>query len=99
VPDTSRLLVYQDTFLVTGSRGRHRVLVLPLQGPNLRDHAREKPIAARMLAAKQLLQALKALHDGGIIHRGKLSQASLLSIWIPDSLIEPHIADILYRPK
>ncbi|KAH7219779.1 kinase domain-containing protein [Fusarium oxysporum] len=68
VPDTSRLLIHHGTFSVPGSRGHHRVLVLPLQGPNLRDHAREKSIAARMLAAKQLLQALKALHDGGIIH-------------------------------
>jgi serine/threonine protein kinase len=71
VSDTSRLLIYQDTFLVTGSRGSHRVLVLPLQGPNIRDHAREKPVAVRMLAAKQLLQGLKALHEGGIVHRGR----------------------------
>ncbi|KAF9784251.1 hypothetical protein IL306_007719 [Fusarium sp. DS 682] len=71
VSDTSRLLIYQDTFHVIGSHGHHhhRVLVLPLQGPNLRDHAREKPIAARMLAAKQLLQGLKALYEGEIIHR------------------------------
>jgi serine/threonine protein kinase len=79
VSDTSRLLICQDTFLVTGSRGHHRVLVLPLQGPNLRDHAREKPVAVRMLAAKQLLQGLKALHEGGIVHRGRSFQAGLLT--------------------
>jgi hypothetical protein len=79
VSDTSRLLIYQDTFLVAGPHSNHRVLVLPLQGPNIRDHVREKPITARMLAAKQLLQGLRALHNGGIIHCGRLSQASLPS--------------------
>ncbi|KAH6958061.1 kinase domain-containing protein [Fusarium avenaceum] len=69
VSDTSRLLLCQDTFVLSGPCGHHRVLVLPLQGPNLRDHVREKPIVARMLAAKQLLQGLGALHEGGIIHR------------------------------
>lgn len=74
VSDTSRLLIYQDTFFVTGSSGCiHRVLVFPLQGPSLRDHARQKPAGARMLAAKQLLQGLKALHDGEIVHCGMLS--------------------------
>ncbi|RKK76562.1 hypothetical protein BFJ71_g16905 [Fusarium oxysporum] len=69
VSDTSRLLIYHDTFLVPGSLGNHRVLVLPLQGPNVRDHVREKPIAARMSAARQLLQGLEALHKGGIVRR------------------------------
>jgi serine/threonine protein kinase len=71
VSDTSRLLLYQDTFILTGSHGNHRVLVLPLQGPNLRDYTRQKATAARMLAAMQLLQAIKALHEGGFVHRGR----------------------------
>jgi hypothetical protein len=70
VSDTSRLLTCLDTFFLAGSHGSHRVLVLPLQGPNLRDHLREKPIAARMWAAKQLLYGLETLHSGAIVHRG-----------------------------
>jgi serine/threonine protein kinase len=72
VRDTSRLITYQDTFLLRGARDYHRVLVFPLQGPTLRDHARRTPVAARRSAAKQLLQALKALHDCGLVHRGAL---------------------------
>ncbi|KAF4452936.1 CMGC protein kinase [Fusarium austroafricanum] len=68
VSDTSRLLLCLDAFHVQGSHGNHRVLVLPLQGPNIRDYVLEKPISARMLAARQLLQGLEALHKGGIVH-------------------------------
>ncbi|KAG5754219.1 hypothetical protein H9Q69_006155 [Fusarium xylarioides] len=70
VTDTSRLLIYQDAFLLPGAaRNPHRVLVFPLKGPNLRDYARETSTIVRRSAAKQLLQALKALHNGGIVHR------------------------------
>ncbi|KAF5561300.1 cmgc kinase [Fusarium napiforme] len=70
VTDTSRLLIYQDAFLLPGAaRNPHRVLVFPLKGPNLRDYARETSTIVRRSAAKQLLQALKALHDGGMVHR------------------------------
>ncbi|KAK7597476.1 hypothetical protein V3481_004060 [Fusarium oxysporum f. sp. vasinfectum] len=70
VPDTSRLFIYQDTFLLPGAaRNPHRVLVFPLKGPNLRDYTRETSTIVRRSAAKQLLQALKALHDGGMVHR------------------------------
>ncbi|QKD48707.2 kinase domain-containing protein [Fusarium oxysporum Fo47] len=70
VPDTSGLLIYQDAFLMPGAtRNPHRVLVSPLKGPNLRDYARETSTIVRRSAAKQLLLALKALHDGGIVHR------------------------------
>ncbi|KAH7178829.1 kinase domain-containing protein [Fusarium sp. MPI-SDFR-AT-0072] len=70
VPDTSRLLIYQDASLMPGAaRNPHRVLVFPLKGPNLRDYARETSTSVRRSATKQLLQALKALHDGGIVHR------------------------------
>lgn len=70
IRDTSRLLLFHDTFLLPSPHGRHRVLVFPLYGPNLRDYAREKVVTARMVAARQLLQALSQLHAGGIIHRG-----------------------------
>ncbi|KAF4967152.1 hypothetical protein FZEAL_10571 [Fusarium zealandicum] len=70
VQDTSHLLTYRDTFLLAGAAGEHhRVLTLPLQGPNLRTYARFTPVATRGLAAKQLLQAIKVLHDGGFVHR------------------------------
>jgi serine/threonine protein kinase len=94
VSDTSRLLLCQDTFVLSGPRGHHRVLVLPLQGPNLRDHVREKPIVARMLAAKQLLQGLGALHEGGIIHRGRSHWACFPSASGTDTRA-PYIANIL----
>ncbi|KAM0425763.1 hypothetical protein ACHAPT_009013 [Fusarium lateritium] len=69
VQDTSRLLTYRETFLLSGAQGSHRVLTFPLLGPNLRDHAYQTSVAVRRSAARQLLQALKALHDGGLIHR------------------------------
>ncbi|KAF9769802.1 hypothetical protein IL306_012731 [Fusarium sp. DS 682] len=82
VKDTSRLLMYRETFLLPGApQTYHRVLVFPLMGPNLQTHAvyaiyaypRSKsycmPMAARLSSAKELLQAIKALHDGGVVHR------------------------------
>ncbi|KAH8172812.1 protein kinase domain-containing protein [Sarocladium implicatum] len=93
VSDTSRLLMCQDTFFLKGSHGSHRVLVLPLQGPNLRDHTREKPIAARMWAAKQLLQGLETLHGGAIVHRD-LNDANVMFGLLP---IGGHDATTKYR--
>ncbi|SCV58235.1 uncharacterized protein FFB14_15518 [Fusarium fujikuroi] len=67
--DLTYLLVYHRTFLLPTPHGQHRVFVLPLQGPNLRNHPpRKTPIATRMAFAAQLLQALKALHETGIVH-------------------------------
>lgn len=71
VQDTSRLLLYQETFLLPGApHTYHRVLVFPLLGPSLQKYASSMPTATRRSSAKQLLQAIKALHDGGVIHRG-----------------------------
>ncbi|KAF5618706.1 CMGC kinase [Fusarium sp. NRRL 52700] len=75
--DTSHLLLYESTFLLSGPLGNHRVLVLPLHGPNLRDYPRQKPLHVRMSAAKQLLQAISHLHDSGIVHRD-LSTANVM---------------------
>lgn len=72
VRDTSRLLMYQETFLLEAPTTHHRVLVFPLLGPSLRTHARSMSMAVRMSSAKQLLQAIKALPDGGVVHRGIL---------------------------
>lgn len=70
VQDISALLLYRETFLLRSPHGDHRVLVFPVQGPNLRDHLRQKPAAVCMSASRQLLQSLKSLHDAGFVHRG-----------------------------
>lgn len=78
VPDTSHLIIFNDTFLLPSPHGCHRVLVLPLQALNLRDYPlRRRPAAARMSSALQLLQALQCLHGGKIIHGGKSIQPNL----------------------
>ena len=80
VQDTSRLLIHRDTFLLPAPKTHHRVMVFPLLGPSLRTHASSMSAAARMSSAKQLLQAIKALHDAGVVHRGMLSCNSIPSI-------------------
>ena len=90
VQDTSGLLTYKDTFLIRGYYGNHRVLVFPVRGPSLQSPLLEMPLTARMSAARQLLTALKCLHDGGIVHRGELTSACC-SITL--------YAKILYRPE
>jgi len=71
VLDTTHLLLYKDTFFLHSPHGEHRVLVFPLQGPNLRDYPRKAPVATRMSFSVQLLQALKSLHSSGFVHRGE----------------------------
>ncbi|KAI1016890.1 hypothetical protein LB504_007089 [Fusarium proliferatum] len=76
--DLTYLLVYHRTFLLASPHGQHRVFVFPLQGPNLRNHPpRRTPIATRMAFAAQLLQALKVLHEAGIVH-SDLNTANLM---------------------
>ncbi|CAJ0555378.1 Ff.00g054430.m01.CDS01 [Fusarium sp. VM40] len=55
--------------ITPGPSGEREVLVFPLMGPNLRTYARSMSTAVRMASAKQLIQAIKALHDGGVVHR------------------------------
>lgn len=71
VQDTSDLLTYEDTFLLRGYRGDHRVLVFPVRGPSLGSCLKQMSVAARMSAARPLLKALKCLHNGGIVYRGE----------------------------
>ncbi|KAF5536719.1 CMGC kinase [Fusarium phyllophilum] len=67
--DLTYLLVYHQTFLLPSPHSQHRVFVFPLQGPNLRNHPpRNSAIATRMVFAVQLLKALQALHEAGIVH-------------------------------
>lgn len=70
VKDSSKLLLSHDSFSVSCSERRHTVLVFPLQGPSLSSSFASMSMADRMSAAKQVLQALKCLHDADIVHRG-----------------------------
>lgn len=71
VRDTSNLVTHQGSFLLPGhGSNHHRVLVLPLLSPSLGYRAIQLPVATRISAAKQLLVALKSLHDAGLVHRG-----------------------------
>ncbi|CAI7583689.1 unnamed protein product [Penicillium glandicola] len=70
VQDTSHLVTYLATFLLPGKKGHHRVLVFPLMGPCIYPVTLGKiPMASRMLAARQLLEAVESLHEAGIVHR------------------------------
>ena len=77
VQDTSHLVTLLDTFLLprpAGNNRHHRVLVFPLMGPCLCSLMLKKmsiPMATRMSAARQLLEALENLHKAGIVHRGE----------------------------
>ena len=71
VRDTSHLVTHQGSFLLPGYGGNHhRVLVLHLLSPSLGYRAIQLPVATRVSAAKQLLVALRGLHDVGLVHRG-----------------------------
>ncbi|EEQ32722.1 hypothetical protein McanCB56680_005701 [Microsporum canis] len=70
VKDTSHLVIHTATFFLRGKDCNHRVLVFPLRGPTLGSPVgRRTPMRSRMSAAKQLLEALANLHEGGIVHR------------------------------
>ncbi|RAH56350.1 kinase domain-containing protein [Aspergillus piperis CBS 112811] len=80
VQDRSHLVTYSDTFILKGSEGHHRVMVFPLMGPCLdRYTLTNLAISTRMSAAKQLLQALEALHNAGIVHCD-LSERNCLTV-------------------
>ena len=68
------LVLYERTFFLEGDMGQqHRVLVLPLVGPNLECTVEERPLIARRSAARQLLEYLVRLHTAGIVVIGELS--------------------------
>ncbi|WEW59247.1 hypothetical protein PRK78_004716 [Emydomyces testavorans] len=71
VRDISHLITYLDTFILSGrpDGNDHRVLVYSLHGPSLSMYTvQKKSMITRMSAARQLLQALKSLHNSGIVH-------------------------------
>lgn len=78
VRDRSRLVLCLDKFQLSRRtkdvEHRYNVLVLPLRGPSLKalQQGTKIPLARRMSAAKQLLQAVLSIHDAGLVHRGKL---------------------------
>lgn len=79
VQDSSHLVTYLATFLISGNECQHRVIVFPLMGPCLDFVLLGKlSMATRMSAARQLLEALENLHKAGIVHRGE-SLFSLLA--------------------
>ncbi|KAL4882119.1 kinase domain-containing protein [Aspergillus karnatakaensis] len=70
VKDTSHLVTYLQKFEVTTNTRCHQVLVLPLRGPCIDSLVTKQiPVAVRMSAAKQLLEALGNLHKADIVHR------------------------------
>ena len=86
VQDKSHLVVTLDTFLLPRGEGDlfNTVHVLPLMGPHVSQSLlRKMPVVTRMSAAHQLLHALSALHEAGIVHRGTCILSVMLSIFSP----------------
>ncbi|KAJ5563949.1 hypothetical protein N7513_000191 [Penicillium frequentans] len=72
VKDTTHIATYLSTFLLPTNieSHRHRVLVFPLLCPCVDLASQDDiPLASRMSAALQLLEALESLHEAGIMHR------------------------------
>lgn len=75
VQDCTRIVLCQDSFVLNRTNGnvicRHIVLVLPLRGPSLSTILQDikRPVAYRMSAAQQLLQAVASIHSAGLVHR------------------------------
>lgn len=76
VPDISRFVIYQRAFYIAGPTGHHLVLVFPVRGPSFDTIYWGLQPAMRMGAAKDLLLALKSLHDAGFIHNGMSASRS-----------------------
>ncbi|KAJ0108644.1 hypothetical protein J7T55_015078 [Diaporthe amygdali] len=76
--DCSGIVLGQDTSILQGLRGEHRVLVLPLRGPDFESVLikSKRLIAVYVSAAKELLQAIISLHNWGLVHRPGLESSS-----------------------
>lgn len=71
-PDASQFVTYLTIFSLQGNGCHHKVQVFPIMGPSLDPYmVTDIPMASRMAAARQLLEALEKLHKVGIVHGGK----------------------------
>ncbi|KAM0664326.1 hypothetical protein ACQRIU_006909 [Beauveria bassiana] len=77
VKDPSRLVTFLDTFPLAGVKGTHQVMVMPVRGPSLSQYWTDIPWKTRVTAAKDLLLAVKSIHDANIILRD-LNSGSVL---------------------
>lgn len=71
--DKTHILLYENWFTLKGPTQNHLVLVLQATGPSLYTFGHDQSIKCRMSAAKQSLEALRSLHQVGLVHGGKLS--------------------------
>ncbi|WEW57531.1 hypothetical protein PRK78_002998 [Emydomyces testavorans] len=100
VKDTSHLLTYIDAFILSGDGKNHRVLVFPLLGPcHAWYNVKEKSMATRMSAARQLLQALESLHDSDIVHQDLNAGNCMWGMTSLDHLGRNAIYKLLGRPQ
>ncbi|KAJ5714243.1 uncharacterized protein N7483_011424 [Penicillium malachiteum] len=100
VQDTSHLVLATDTFLgPRDDQSYHRVLVFPMKGPSIRTFALQKtPMAARISAAKQILETVASLHDAGIMHRDLNARNCMWGIKSTDGLSRTAKYELLGRP-
>ncbi|KAF5985800.1 CMGC kinase [Fusarium coicis] len=70
IQDNSHLILYENKFILSGSHGEHRVLVLPRQGPNLRDRLRPKSMAVRMSSANaNVMWSLRPMNSSSVAEK------------------------------
>ncbi|KAK2744270.1 hypothetical protein FQN57_004355 [Myotisia sp. PD_48] len=77
VQDRSKLLLCRRSFSLAGyKKAVHTALVFPMQGPSLTSYGsfviRDLPFKTRMLATKQILEAIIPLHKANIAHRDNI---------------------------
>ncbi|KAF1954238.1 kinase-like protein [Byssothecium circinans] len=97
--DSSKLNLSHGSFSISCSDSRHTVLVFPLRGPSLKSSFASMSMAHRMSAAKQVLQALKCLHDADIVHRDLNDKNILCGIVPLDAYDTKTKYQYLGRPK
>ncbi|CAG8948005.1 unnamed protein product [Penicillium salamii] len=100
VQDTSRLVIYTETFLLLRDDGcYHRVMVFPMKGPSICTRSLKRtPMAARMSAARQLLVSVANLHEAGILHRDITPWNCMWGITHIDNLSRSVKYELLGRP-
>ncbi|KAJ5977531.1 hypothetical protein N7501_000873 [Penicillium viridicatum] len=100
VQDTSRLVIYTETFfLPRDDKSYHRVLVFPMRGPSICTLTLQMtPMASRMSAARQLLETVASLHKAGIIHRDLNARNYMWGIAAVDGLSRSAKYELLGRP-